>query len=388
MNSNVYLFDPRQSVMWRTWGNRSLTSDKVFYGQNPPNGAMINFYLKDALADRENVTITIVDAAGQTVRTVNCTRPNPNPPAAPQGGGFGGGGGGGGGGFGFGGGGNQQCNATAGINRYVWDMRSRPAAQPGAQAQAQPGGEGGPGGPGGGGGFGGGLANLGYRVDPGTYTIKIKRGDTEQSKTLTIIEDPRVTNFTAEDRAKKRAALMKLQPLVIQGQLAATSIAGLRTNVNNAIESWKRPGTPQVPDNIKTMANDLLKKIDAIYINWGTPPSDVANLSSAGPPLVQYPTPLSQRAAQLLGGIENSSNAPTDYELAQIDALSQRIPPAADAVRKLISEDLVNLNNAMRDAKIPYIQPPTLGGGGGGRRGGDDDEDRDDPDFGGNYDPR
>ena len=181
---------------------------------------------------------------------------------------------------------------------------------------------------------------------------------------------------------------MKLQPLVMQGQLAATSIAGLRTNVNNAIESWKRPGAPQVPDNIKTMANDLLKKIDAIYINWGTPPSDVANLSSAGPPLVQYPTPLSQRAAQLLGGIENSSNAPTDYELAQIDALSQRIPPAADAVRKLISEDLVNLNNAMRDAKIPYIQPPTLGGGGGGRRGGDDDEDRDDPDFGGNYDPR
>ena len=160
--------------------------------------------------------------------------------------------------------------------------------------------------------------------------------------------------------------------------MASTSIAGLRTNVNNAIESWKRPGAPQVPDNVKKMAQDLLRKIDDAYPNWGTPPSEVANLSSAGPPLVERPTPLSQRATQLLGAIETESNAPTDYELAQIDVLAQRIPPAADVVRKLISEDLANLNNAMRDAKIPYIQPPTLGGGGGGRRGGDDD-DPDDP---------
>jgi hypothetical protein len=227
------------------------------------------------------------------------------------------------------------------------------------------------------------LANQGFRVDPGTFTVKIKRGDTELSKPLTIIEDPRV-NFSAEDRAKKRAALNKLQPLVMESQLAANMMTnpttGLRANLNNAIEAWKRPGAPQVPENIKTMASDLLKKVDAAYISWGTPPSDVANLSSAGPPLVQYPTPLNQRAAQLLGAIENSSNAPTDYELSQIDALSKRISPAVEIVRNLVDVDLASLNNAMRDAKVPYIQPPTLGAGGRGRRGGDDDMDTDDPD--------
>jgi len=254
-------------------------------------------------------------------------------------------------------------------------MRSRPVAPPGGGA----GGEGAPAGGPGGGGFGGGFANLGFRVDPGDYTVKIKLGEKELSKPLRIAEDPRI-NLSAEDRAKKRAALNKLQPIVTQAQLATTSIAGLRTNVNAAIESWKRAGAPQVPDNIKKMADDLLKKIDAAYPAWGTPPSDVANLSSAGPPLIERSTPLSQRATQLMGAIENSSNAPTDYELAQIDALSQRIPPAAEVVRKLVSEDLANLNNAMRDAKIPYIQPPSFGGGGGGRRGGDDDDpDTNDP---------
>ena len=143
---------------------------------------------------------------------------------------------------------------------------------------------------------------------------------------------------------------------------ASTSIAGLRTNVNNAIEAWKRPGATRVPDNIKKMAEDLLKKIDDAYPNWGRPPSEVDNLSSAGPALVERPTPLSQRATQLMGAIENESNAPTDYELSQIDALSQRIPPAAEVVRKLVTEDLANLNNAMRDAKVPYIPPPTLAG--------------------------
>jgi hypothetical protein len=202
-------------------------------------------------------------------------------------------------------------------------------------------------------------------------------GDTELSKPLKVIDDPRI-NFSTEDRAKKRAALNKLQPIVIQAQQAQSTIASLRTNLNTAIEAWKRPGAPRIPDNIKKAADDMLKKVDTVYVNWGTPPPLASSPGGAGPPLVQLPTPLNQRAAQLMGAIENASNAPTEYELAQIDILSKRIPPAADEVKKLVSEDLAALNNMMIDAKIPYIPPPTAGFGGGGRRGGDD-EDADDP---------
>lgn len=365
LNSSIHLFDTRQAVMWRTWNNKPLSSDKAFYGQNPPNGALINFYLKEPLGERESVSITFQDSQGQTVRTVNCTRPQPQPTPTPQ---PGQGGGGGFGGFG-GGGGGQQCTAVKGVNRYVWDMRSRPAGpQPGGAG----GGAGGAGG--GGGGFGAALANLGFRVDPGDYTVKVKLGDKELSKPLKVIDDPRIV-FSAEDRAKKRAALNKLQPFVTQATLAQTTIVSLRTNLNTAIEAWKRPGTPQPPENVKKAADDLLKKIDAAYVNWGTPPSLVSNISSAGPPLVELPTPLNQRVGQLLAGIEGSSNAPTEWELTQIEILSKRIPPAADEVRKLVSEDLAALNALMLEAKIPYIQPPTLGGGGGGRRPPTDDND-------------
>ena len=360
LNESIFLFDTRQAINWRTWNNKPLTSDKAFYGQNPPNGAMINFYLKEPLGERESVAITIQDSAGATVRTINCTRPNPQTPTAPQGGP---GGGGGGGGFG---GGQQQCNAVAGYNRYVWDLRSRPA---GPQLTATGGGGGG------GGGFGGALANLGFRVDPGDYTVKIKLGDREMSKSLKVVDDPRVV-FSAEDRAKKKAALAKLQPLIVQASLAQFTIVGLRANLNTVIEGWKRPGTAQPPENVKKAAEDLLKKIDVAHNNWSRPrvPGEI----SAGPPLVELPTALNTRVGQLAFSIEGMSNAPTDFELEQIEIMLKRIPVAADEVRKLVSEDLAALNTMMTEAKIPYVAAPSIGGGGGGgRRPPVNDEDRD-----------
>jgi photosystem II stability/assembly factor-like uncharacterized protein len=353
LNSDVFLFDMRPGIMWRTWNNKSLTSDKAFYGQNPPNGAIINFYLKAPLGERDAVNITIQDAQGQTMRTVNCTRRTPQPPQQAVGGPGGGGGGQFGGQFGgFGGGAGQQCIATPGLNRFIWDMRARPA---GAGA--------------GGGGFGGAFAQLGYRVDPGTYTVKIKLGQTEMSKTITVKEDPRI-NFSAEDRAKKKAALMQIQPLLLQAIAAQTRLAGLRTAVNNALESWRRPGAQQVPpQNVRTAAEELLKKIDAAYDqSWGGAPSTQPNISEAGPPLVERPPSLVQRLGLVATGIEGTSAAPTEWEIAQIQLLAPKIQEAAGIVNRLATEDLEALNKLMREANVPYITIPLPGGGAGGQR--------------------
>ncbi|MBK8304129.1 MAG: hypothetical protein IPK98_12270 [Chloracidobacterium sp.] len=172
--------------------------------------------------------------------------------------------------------------------------------------------------------------------------------------------------------------MAKLQPLIMQSSLAQFTIVGLRANRNTVIEGWKRPGTAQPPENVKKAAEDLLKKIDTAYVNWGTPPSMVSNISQAGPPLVELPTPLNQRVAQLAFAIEGASNAPTDFELAQIEILLKRIPVASDEVRKLVSEDLAARNAMMAEAKIPYVAVPSIGGGGGGgRRPPVEDNDRD-----------
>jgi hypothetical protein len=195
------------------------------------------------------------------------------------------------------------------------------------------------------------------------------------TKPIKVVEDPRIV-FSAEDRAKKKAALAKFVPVVAQGALAQFQMVTLRTNLNTAIEAWRRPGAPPVPANIRTAADELLKKIDAAYVNWGTPPSAVSNISQAGPPLVELPPPLSQRAQQLLFAMEGASAPPTEWELAQMEILTAKIPPAAAEVRKLIAEDLAALNTMMLEAKVPHIPPPTIGGGPGARPPGTEDQEQ------------
>jgi hypothetical protein len=364
--SEFTLFDMRPVISWRISNHKASTGAKEFLGPNPPNGATIQYYLKSEIKDdrpqqeaaptgpggqqippeilaqfgggqfgqqqqrtTSKVHITILDSAGKEIRTMNGT-------------------------------------GQAGINRVTWDLRMTspiPPAGPG-------GGGGGFGGGGGGGGFGGG-AGAGPRVDPGTFTVKLKIGESEQSKTFTLEEDPRV-QISAEDRAARRKALNDLGPLVRQATLAQRSIVAMRTNLNTAIESWKRPGTPRPPDNVRTAAEDLLKKIDEIYPLFGTPPAEAPSLGNAGPPIVERTPPLQNRAGQIMGSLEGFTAAPTARQLEDINTLTPLIKDAAEKVQKL-TEELNNLNKMMREANVPYITMPAGGGGGGGRRPPDED---------------
>jgi photosystem II stability/assembly factor-like uncharacterized protein len=350
LKSDIHLFDVRPPTMWRMWSNTGSTGHKMFLGENPPNGAIINFYLREPLKEREQVRITIQDAQGQTVRDITCGR---RTTAA-----------GGGGqqdeqqaqfaaflGVGPGGG---PCEAKQGINRVVWDMRANSQ-----MPQFPP-----AGGPGGGGGFGGFLARLGFRVDPGNYTVKVRLGEKEVSKALALGEDPRV-NITANDRAKRREALQQITPVMRQAMIAQYTIQTMRATLNSNIEAWRRPGAPNVPDNVRKAAEDLLKKIDEAYPNWGTPPSEQAALGNAGPPVVERPAPFPQRVTQLALTIENYTAAPTENDLANIKILAQRVTEAAEVVRKLATEDLPALNKMMAAAGVPYINLPMPGAAGG-----------------------
>jgi photosystem II stability/assembly factor-like uncharacterized protein len=366
--SDFQLFDLRPAIAWRLSNHKGSTGAKFFSAPNPPNGAVIQYYLKNEIKDEPRpggqpgqpqtitgpggqqippeiaaqfglasqqqqrtttkVSITILDADGKEVRRMNGT-------------------------------------GNAGINRVTWDLRYTAPIPPAAP------GTGGGGFGGGGGGFGGGVG-AGSRVDPGTYTLKVKVGDfPEQTKSIVVEEDPRIT-ISAADRAARRKAINDVTPLARQATLALRGIQGLRTNLNAAMESWKRPGGPRVPENIQKAADELLKKIDEIYPLFGTPPSEAQSLGNAGPPAVERPTPLPQRVGQILGALEGFTAPPTAWQLEAITTLAPLVRDAAEKVQKLVEEDLANLNKLMREANVPYIQPPAGAGGAGRRRGPDD----------------
>jgi photosystem II stability/assembly factor-like uncharacterized protein len=375
---DLHLFDLRRATEWRISNRSGSTGHKAFFGPNPPNGALIDYYLKTKPEEKERVRITVSDKDGKVVRELDGTK-------------------------------------DAGVNRVVWDLRTRSVTAPplregGSRGQAGAGGEAaagsGPAAAGasgtppataaagaagessagaeaseageqpagaGGGGFGG--FRGGVRVEPGEYTIKVTVGKNEQSKKVVVEEDPRI-NISAADRAVRHEAIDHLAKMASSATASQRSMTGLRTSLNSYIEGWKRPSAAKPPENVQKAAEELLKKVEETCRKLATPVQcgeKAASLGTAGPSLVYTPPPVTQRITQLLGGIENYAALPTSWQLDQVKLLQGMLTEASTAARKLAQEELPALNKMMNEAGVPHITIPT-GGRGGAVQSGEEEE--------------
>ncbi|HEX4948725.1 MAG TPA: hypothetical protein VFZ34_18760 [Blastocatellia bacterium] len=187
--ADVHLFDVRPGVNWITdiTLSRYVGGQKMFRGQNAPQGTAISYHLK--AAPSSDVKLTISDITGKVIRTLTATKDvglnrvqwnlRGDPPPRPAG--FGN--------FGGGGGGNTPAAQPGGQPA----AGNQPAGQPPAAGAGQPGqggqggGRGGAGGGGGGGGGGRGGFNIGPALEPGTYLVKLTV-DGKELTTKVVVE--------------------------------------------------------------------------------------------------------------------------------------------------------------------------------------------------------
>lgn len=339
-NSDFQLFDTRPAINWRRVGRTTSasTGHKMFFGPNPPDGAIVQYYLKKGEEEGEEdedeeaedepqqrragaqgerqapVRITITDASGKTVRTLDGT-------------------------------------ARTGINRVVWNFRADSPIP--RQVLAAMGG--------GGGRFGiaAQLRRGGAQVEPGNYTVKVTYQGKELSKPLVVNEDPRV-QISPEDRAARRKALDELSQMIGPAFTGQRQIQALRTAVDNEIQSWRRQGGARPPENVRKAAEDFLKKIDEVYPKFATRPRQEQQ-GSAGPPLTYTPPPLPNRLGQLAGAIEGWTAAPSTSQLELMKLISSQLEEAQAALKKLVDEDLPALNKLMNEAGVQHIRVPQPG---------------------------
>ena len=130
--SHLFSIEPAEQIRYR--GDRGHTGNMIFEGENPPAGAIIDFWLGSA---GEDVAITVHNASGEEVATVSAA-------------------------------------GERGVNRAVWNLRHGSSG----------------GGGGGRGGFGGG--NIGPWVVPGLYTVRLSVGNDLHEQTVRVKEDPRI----------------------------------------------------------------------------------------------------------------------------------------------------------------------------------------------------
>ncbi len=162
--ANAYLYQPAVAINMPPGSDNGtpMPRDEPL-AENPPYGAMIDYYLKSNVSGL--VTLEILDPAGETIRRYASDDKfppvNPDTLSIPT----------------FWVRTQEPLSAAAGMHRWIWDLHPTPPPRPA-----------GVGGGGGGGGFGGRGVSA---VLPGTYTVKLTVGGQTLTQTLLVKMDPR-----------------------------------------------------------------------------------------------------------------------------------------------------------------------------------------------------
>jgi photosystem II stability/assembly factor-like uncharacterized protein len=165
-NAAAHLFKPADAIILpANTDDGTPTQKDEPEAENPPTGAILDYYLKSAAAGP--VTIEVLNASGTAIRHYSSADPAPpvnvntlavnavwQRPLEPP-------------------------SAAAGMHRFVWDLRPEPPA-----------GGRGRGGRGGGGGGGGGRGGL-PPVAAGSYSVKLTVNGQSYTQPLTVKPDPR-----------------------------------------------------------------------------------------------------------------------------------------------------------------------------------------------------
>jgi photosystem II stability/assembly factor-like uncharacterized protein len=226
---DVVLFAPQTAyrVRWNTNTDTPLPPDEPA-GQNPPDGAVIDYYLGRETSGP--VTIEILDGAGRTVRRYSSEDPSSppdpkdldippywvRPPQAPS--------------------------RAAGMHRFAWDLHYTPA--PGvapdypisAIAGDTP------------------PSPTSPWATPGAYTVRLTASGRTLTQPLTVVMDPRVKTPEAGLREQLELS-MRVYDAAVEAQAALGEIRAARKRLTPASELDKRAAA--IEDEIAGIAGSL-----------------------------------------------------------------------------------------------------------------------------------
>ncbi|HTW57676.1 MAG TPA: hypothetical protein VMD99_06095 [Terriglobales bacterium] len=250
-------------------------------GQNPPAGAVIYYYLKDAPKADSETKIEILDASGRVIRTYSSAEVDPleeplDPDEKKP---------------------EKQIKPEAGLNRFVWDLRYEEARHvPGYYLWEY------------------GSGAHGPVAVPGHYQVRLITAGQTLTAPFDLKLDPRVHVSQADLEQQfnlllaTRDELSRVYDTVNQIQDVRSQLFGLKQ---------------RLPDNanaktIASAADDLEKKLVAVR-------DDLINLDiSANEDSLAYPPQLDAKLAYLAMDVGSADSAPTEAEQQQFEKLKRQ----------------------------------------------------------------
>ena len=265
-----------------SWPEGSAT----FTGNNPPNAALITYYQKKRHIFGK-MKIEILDQQGKLVDTV-------------------------------------PANSRRGISRVEWSMRLKPPRVPPAASVAF-------------------EASEGPRVLPGTYTVKMTRGQETYTTQLTVAPDARAT-YTPEDRKLQFDTTMRIYNLLGDMSFDVERINSVRDALNT------RAGKLNASDALRNRLDQLSAKADEIR-------RKIVATKEGG--AITGEERIREKTTQLYGDVIDYENRPADYQIARIDSLTHELNDVMNEFDTFAAKDLAEVNKLLAARKLEAIKPIT-----------------------------
>jgi photosystem II stability/assembly factor-like uncharacterized protein len=287
-------------------------------GQNPPSGAVIYYYLKDAPKADTEAKIEILDGSGKVIRKyssaeyVSLEEPLGPDDKKPE----------------------KQIKPEAGLNRFVWDLRYEEAHRvPGYYLWEY---------------------NAGARgpvAVPGHYQVRLTVGTQTQTAAFDLKLDPRV-HVSQSDLEQQLALLLatrdelsRVYDTVNQIQDVRLQLAGLKRRLPENTST----------KNISSAADNLEKKLVAVR-------DGLINLEiSANEDSLAYPPQLDGRLAFLAMATGTADSAPTESEQQEFDKLKRQTGELFAKWEDLQRRDLADFQKLTAEGSLSTVVVPPPG---------------------------
>ncbi|MGC2172321.1 MAG: hypothetical protein WA623_13125 [Candidatus Sulfotelmatobacter sp.] len=287
-------------------------------GQNPPVGAVIYYYLKDAPKAGTETKLEILDASGKVIRKYSSTETAPlDEPLDPDDKKP-----------------EKEIKPEAGLNRFVWDLRYEEAHRvPGYYLWDYNAGAKGP------------------VAVPGQYRVRLTVGGESQVAPLEVKLDPRVKVGQA-DLAQQFNLMMQIHDELNQVYDAVNQIQDVRSQV----AGLKR----RLPENasakaIGASADDIEKKLVAVRDRF-------VNLTiSANEDSLAYPPQLDAKLAYLAIDVGSADSAPTEAEQVEFEKLKGQGGEFLSRWEDLQRHDLAAFQKLTVQAGLSTVVVPPAG---------------------------
>lgn len=285
-------------------------------GDNPPPGAIIDYYFKSA--PKDEVKLEIFDANGKLVRSLSSKEKKEfeQPPEWPD----------------------QVKEVTtipanAGMNRYAWNLRWEPPVKiPGAFYTDQ-----GPQGP---------------VAMPGEYTVKLTAGGQTLTQTLELIMDPRVKDATPEGLQKQFDLAVQVNDANNDLHKAVNHIRTMRAELKSL---HGRFGNDSALKTLVEQADALDKKMapveeQLIQVNMK---GSEANLA--------FPNMLNEQLDSLSAIVQAGDGTPTQQEYEVFKMLRGQLDQQLTAWKQIMSTDVPAFNELVKNSNVPALYLPPAG---------------------------